>query len=544
MISSLLKHISFFILLIQAFPLFAQEIQEEKVYVHLNKTIAITGESIWFDLRVATSSGECHSRIVYGELVNREGKGVQQSIFTLENGKAEGSLEIPGNLVSDHYILRFYTRISPMMGNEGIDNQFITVINPKNPPKTGTNKTSGLLHYSPKKASLQENLISESNAKKRSMLTPDLGGMEGENMTISVSIKNPFLLDDFKGRFNREIYQAQQGDKKWIPEPFGHVVFGKNLVAEIDTTETFFLSSHGSQSVLNTAKPKPNGDLFFDLGALKQYDYFIIQSSKWEQQLNFSIQSPFCTLKFKEDFVFPELILEEKDRPFLLDLIAAGKVSPYFYQPKSTDFQSIVTGFVADKTYLLDDYTRFDKLETVLREYVPEVAVRSQSKKTVFKLLNSPISSVFEQNPLMLIDAMPVFDSDVMATFNPEKIQKLEVLSREFFLNADRFAGVLSFTSYENDFGGYELPATALYLNYPLIQPKKALQSPHFNAKRDQSNFPDFRNALFWKSEIISTADFDQIFTSEIQGEFEITISFYDEKGDFKMFRDGFEVRN
>lgn len=544
MSSSLLKHISFFILLILASPLFAQEIQEENMYVHLNKTIAITGESIWFDLHVKTSSGESPSKIVYGELVNREGKGVQQSIFTLEKGQTTGNFELPNNLVSDHYLLRFYTRISPMMGKEGIDNQFITIINPKNPPKPKPKKNDDPLRFLPKKPQIQEKLITENIAKKQSMVTSDLGDFKGENFTISVSMTNPFLPENFRGRFDGEIYKEIEGDKKWIPEPFGHIVHGKTLDVQIDTTETFFLSTHGSQSVLNTANPRPNGDLFFDLGALRQYDYFIIQSSKWEDQLNFSIQSPFWELGFKEGFVFPELILEEKDKPLLLDLIAAGKVSPYFYRPQTTTLQPIVTGFVADKTYLLDDYTRFDKMETVLREYVPEVAVRSQSKKMVFKLLNTPIMGIFDQNPLMLIDAMPVFDSDVLARFDPEKIQKLEVLSREFFLNADRFPGVLSFTSYENDFGGYELPSTALYLTYPAIQSEKTLRSPHFNPKRDQTNFPDFRNALFWKSNILSTDGLEGFFTSEIGGDFEITISFIDEKGDFKMFRDEFKVRN
>ncbi len=298
----------------------------------------------------------------------------------------------------------------------------------------------------------------------------------------------------------------------------------------MDTTETFFLSAHGSQSILISAKPNEKGDLFFELGALKDYNFFIIQSSNIRKQLNLTPKSPFLEFEFQDDFVFPELVIEEKDKPFLQDLITSSQVTSYFYEVNSLDFNPVVAGFLADRTYYLNDYNRFDNISTTLKEYVPEVWVRKQDKKTLFKVLNNPLNSVFEENPLIIIDAMPVFDADALAEFDPKNIQRLEVLTREFILNDDKFSGVISFSSFENDFGRFELPEQALYFNYTEIQKPRKLPSPHFNNNIEDPNFPDFRSILYWNYQGTSSDNL-LFYTSEIKGEYEALISKVGESG-------------
>jgi hypothetical protein len=153
---------------------------------------------------------------------------------------------------------------------------------------------------------------------------------------------------------------------------------------------------------------------------------------------------------------------------------------------------------VADHTFLLDDYTRFETVETVIREYVPSVFVRNQDKKKVFRLVNEAIKSVFETNPLILIDAMPVFDSDLLSGFNPKFISRLDVLNREFYLNDRMYPGVLSFSSYENNFGLYPLAPASRFFDYPGLQPKIELDKSQFAVQGTGGDFPDLRTVIFW----------------------------------------------
>jgi hypothetical protein len=169
--------------------------------------------------------------------------------------------------------------------------------------------------------------------------------------------------------------------------------------------------------------------------------------------------------------------------------------------------------------------------------------VRKQDKKTLFKVLNSPLGSVFQENPLIMIDAMPVFDTDALAAFNPVNLKKLEVMTREFSFNQDKYSGVMSFTSFKNDFGSFQLPSNALYLNYPEIQKIKKPKSPHLNQDPTLANFPDFRSTLYWNTSLNLKEDFE-IFSSEISGDFEIIVAIQDENGKNSFVKKRLKIQN
>ncbi|WP_373493376.1 hypothetical protein [Aquiflexum sp.] len=521
-------------------PSNGQDPVSENIFAHVSKNIAVAGERVWFAVSAIGSGKKVYSKIAYLELVDRNGQPVFQTMIYLENGHAEGYLDIPEQLQSDHYLLRFYTRISPFHGNSGVFNQFVTIINPNRPPQPQQEikKTDTYIFQKPQLLNNSATLT----AKKRSELKIPLPSSENSGtVSISISLSNPYLPDSYHGFIDGSIYKKPSSRETYIPEPFGHIIYTKNLHAVIDTTETFFVSAHGSQSVLVSAKPNLKGELFFELGALKDYNFLIAQSSNTEKQLNISTQSPFYPFEFMDDFRFPSLTIEEKDRPFLMNLIISSQIDTFFYPEKNEGFEPIVTGMLADITYLLDDYNRFEDIATTLKEYVPEVMVRKQSKKTLFKVMNKPLDNIFRENPLILIDAMPIFDADELATFNPEKIKKLDILTREFLFNKDQFAGVLSFTSFDNDFGGFELPENALYLSYPNIQRPMKLETPHFNDNWKESNYPDFRSSLYWNSGIVHTGTFG-VFTSEITGDYEILISMPDQRGKSHVLKGRIQV--
>jgi hypothetical protein len=505
----------------------------EEIHAHFSHTIAIAGETVWLNCYSMTKAGASTSKIGYAELINRDGEAVQQVIFEMENGQGTSHIQIPSTVPSDHYLIRCYTRISPLHGEKGIFNQFITVINPRIPPVIQPKHQQKTIAFTP----LQQasTLIAPSKAKTNSTLQLNLSFLADQEGMLSAALKNPFLQEQFKGYVHGQIYDLPK-DHPLIPELYGHIVYGK-VKEPVNQEETYYLSAHGKQSVLYSDRPNEQGELFFELGPMKEYNYFIVQSANFEKQLDFTVISPFFKVNFTTGFVFPSLELLEKDKPFLNELLTAGRTATYFTEIISSSPLPIVTGFIADKTYLLDDYTRFESVEVTLREYVPDVLVRKRDKKTVFKLLNNPLGSVFDGNTLLLIDAMPVFDSDQLAAFDPKKIKMLEVLSREFSFNLDKFEGVLSFSTFDNDFGGYEIPSNALYLNYPSLQPKWL---PEFGKPANTSHFPNFRNVLTWRS--ISTMP-TTLETSETLGLYEIRFSNFKE-GVFHQHAYDLEVTN
>ena len=77
-----------------------------------------------------------------------------------------------------------------------------------------------------------------------------------------------------------------------------------------------------------------------------------------------------------------------------------------------------------DRLYNLEDYTRFQTMEEVMREYVEDVRVRKEGEKYTFKVRNRLFGTYFEEDPLILLDGIPISDASKIIALDPLKIKK------------------------------------------------------------------------------------------------------------------------
>lgn len=459
---------------------------KEHVFFHTPKTLYFSGEKIWFEAQVSLGSQPTSSQVLYAELLDRYSNSITHVKVPLQEGKSVNFIPLSDQIPSDQYLLRVYTRISPYLDwNQGVAQQLVTVINPKIPPQ-------------PIASSNKVNLISSKSFAKGSRI--DLSSSRPLNsvqLASGISIANPFLEEEQQQLPVEEVYAGIEKGHL-LPELFGHLIQAK--VASRDSVSTYFLSLHGAKSALFTDHVDENGFLIFDAGGLRHWDRLILQLENGSEMAGLELISPLIKTTFHPNFKFPELAFTEEDLPYLQSLLKAAVVQQSYLEELAQDSLEVVTGFVADYNYGLDDYTRFEDVETILKEYVPSVAVRLKEKKKSFRLLNEADKSVFDSNPLILIDAMPVFDSDLLASFNPKFLQRLEVLNREFYLNDRIYPGVLSFSSYANNFGLFPLAPAARFFDYPGLRPAVVLDKRQFQTPASNTRIPDWRTVLFWDS--------------------------------------------
>ena len=477
----------------------------EEVSFSIPKTLFFTGEKIWLEAQVNIKDRISPSQVLYAELVDANSNSMDYVKIPLQQGKALNYFSINQKIPSGNYLLRVYTRISPYLNPEsGMAQQLITIINPTLPP-------SSLAEPSAQRSSPPQEAF---QTKKSSQLSESAINWDSSASSFGISIANPFLPEEQKQLLSGEIYQPIES-QTLLPELFGHIV--QVRVPEFIPESTYFLSVHGSQSALFTDIPDGEGKLLFDIGGLKHWDRMIIQLEDGAEMPGIEVVPPLVKTRFKPGFSIPPLVLREGDLPYLEKLLKASIVEANYQTQFIDDSLKVVTGFVADFTYLLDDYTRFEEVETVLREYVPSVFVRSEQRKKVFRLVDNPGNKVFESNPLILVDAMPVFDSDLLAQYNPKYFSKLEVLNREFFLNERTYDGVLSFSSFQNDFGLFPLANNARFFDYFGLQPLAVLDKGQFSKPAENRRYPDWRTVLYWantstKPTPITAPDWEGVF--------------------------------
>jgi hypothetical protein len=156
-----------------------------------------------------------------------------------------------------------------------------------------------------------------------------------------------------------------------------------------------------------------------------------------------------------------------------------------------------------DQSYMLDDYTRFNTMEEVMREYIASILVKKRQGHFYYRVLNYPYKIFFDTDPLVLFDGVPVHDLDKIITFDPLKVRKIELMNRKYFLGSAVFDGIISYTTYQGDLAGFSFDPNVIVLKYDGLQLQRNFYSPVYETKEQvQSRIPDFRKQLCWVPEI------------------------------------------
>lgn len=530
-----------YLLLVLSWNVLAQNSNEpETVHFSIPKSIYFGGERIWIDASAMQGEQSAPSKILYAELVNRYNESVAIAKLPLEDGASFNLLQIPTDLPSDNYLLRVFTRISPYQDlSKGLKQRFVTIFNRQVPPTVVSerNKSNSFVSVDSPEIEISQNEVVA--GAQIEVKVP----RKNQVVEVKVAVENPFLSNQ-ELLSSSEVYSSLESRDR-IPELFGHIIEAKLEDTAVDTTQLYYVSLHGDKSALFTDRPNSSGHLYFDAGGLKHWKYFVAQGHGNKSLLDFTVVSPAPQTSFREDFVFPELVISPSDEPLLKELLRGGQVEGYYVNEFEASLFPVVTGFVEDRVYLLDDYTRFESVETIIKEYVPEVSVKSSKKKKEFRVLNEISSHLFDRNPLMLVDAMPIFDSDLLAKFNPKGFEKLQILTRTFYLNEEEFPGVMSFTTYKNDFGGFPIPSNGIYLDYQGIQPKIVSTSALFDAPLPDSGIMDWRTVLYWSAlpDLEQKEGAIQIKVPETKGRFQVMVKTIASDGATKYYSRSFEVK-
>ena len=182
----------------------------------------------------------------------------------------------------------------------------------------------------------------------------------------------------------------------------------------------------------------------------------------------------------------------------------------------------------ANETYYLDAYTRFPVMEEVLREYVHGVMVRRQKEKFRWLVLDNVNKSLFQEDPLVLLDGVPVFDINKIMAFSPLKIKKMEVIDRRYFVGPDSFSGLVSCTTYLGDLGGFEFDPKNPSIDYEGLERQTEFYSPRYqNQLQRESRVPDNRSLLYWNPSVtVSKGGVQQIefFSSDLAGMYQVVV--------------------
>jgi hypothetical protein len=194
------------------------------------------------------------------------------------------------------------------------------------------------------------------------------------------------------------------------------------------------------------------------------------------------------------------------------------------YQPPPRDTEAFYGTPPAQ--YRLDDYTRFKVLDEVLREYVQGVYVRLRKDGTHLLLGDELHHTLFEDDPLVLLDGVPMFNIPKFMAFDPLRIQRVAVFTNRYYYGAQDYPGLLSFSTYRGDLQDFPLDPRALLETYDGPQGQREFFAPRYDAPAP-SPLPDLRHLLHWQPAIALAPGAPQevtFYTSDQAGRYQVVV--------------------
>ncbi|NCD69157.1 hypothetical protein [Mucilaginibacter agri] len=291
---------------------------------------------------------------------------------------------------------------------------------------------------------------------------------------------------------------------KFLPEYNGHLVIGK-IVSSVDNTPAkgviAYLGVPGRRVQMYPALSDSTGRLIFNTKEMYGPGEIIVQTNtEKDSTYRIEILSPFSEQSsttvypdFKLTSIAPSLLESYNVGMQVQNLYAAGKLKQ-FYDPQ---VDSAAFYFKPYKSYKLDDFTRFTTMEEVLREYVTEVNIIKPKNHYHIKVIGE--TGVLGYDPLVMVDGVPIFNTDKVMAIDPLKVNRLEVVRNRYFYEPTSNDGIFSFVTYKGDLGGIELDPRAIVLDYEGMQLQRKFYSPVYDTDAQiNSHMPDFRNVLYW----------------------------------------------
>lgn len=535
--------ILFICILLLASDLAAQTFQRERIYLQTDKQLYISGELLWMKLYTTNEEGKLtsFSKIGYVELFSDSIPELQTKLDIID-GTGSGCLELSTMLPTGYYRLIAYTRNMRNEGNEVFYEKTIAIINPyvRNEESIGkTGDVETVSFASLPQQTLHNEIISTDRSLYgvRSKGEIRLKNLPDENISLAVSIAgaDPLYASgtpavEWKKKLSS--FGSERQMITYLPEYEGAIIEGKlmnnktNEVEYIKDVSTL-LSFPGKEIQLFGGKIKEDGMVSFfthQINGRKEiaataYTTYNNNSFRVDLVSPFATHTPISMPVLKIDSSWHDYLEQRNLAVQVLEAYNADSLSrvklipPYFnYKPY--------------KEYILDEYTRFNRMDEIFVEFILPVRIRRMDGKKVFNTLNERLDGFSIRQTLVLLDNIPVMNHELMVDYNPLLVKKVDVYLGHYLFGGQIFEGIVSFSTYNNNYPGITFEENTQLFDYEGTQEYRYFYAPQYEANVPD-RMPDFRHTLLWEPSLMSNGEKELVIpfsTSDLPGNYQVTV--------------------
>lgn len=347
------------------------------------------------------------------------------------------------------------------------------------------------------------------------------------------AIDNLMLTHGWR-RYRKEELLSNTPPPQYLPELEGHLITGTVVSAEGDQprSDKPVFAAYPSMKVSPwVALTDKNGRFTLETRDFTGAKELVFQNNlRADSSVKIKVDSPFMPVTDSNINLF-SLDFSRLSKSDLLKRSINMQTHNSYFPAKKAEPQPDSIAFYGrpDFSYYLDDYTRFPTMEEVLSEYVPTVMIRLRRGKYYTRVVETGVhKQLFTEDPLLLMDGIPVFDTDRIIHFDPLKVKKADVVNRMYYLGPLTFPGVVSYSTYTHDLSGFEIDPRALIIAYQGTLEKREFYTPRYDRKqKNDERLADLRNLMFWSPSVKTAPGGStqlEFFTSDQPGRYRIVV--------------------
>lgn len=509
---------------------------KERILVETDKDLYLTGESILFSLTTADTINRPveFSKVAYVELLSQD-QPEMQLMIDISKSTGSGQLSIPAHLPSGYYRLVAYTRYMRNEGAQYFSRKLIAIVNPMT--LSSDHLGTDIFKQDPLETNIKGEISFSPDRQiypKRSQGSLLIHNLPGSVSMVSVVVVGETSMQIPEDKIEVAEFTQPKPEKPYIAEYEGHIIRGKLIAKETNDIsekeeQSIFLSSPGNAPVIYLGKSDETGNVSFITGnnSLKSEIVTVINTQNAKKQV-FEIHSPFAGEPLA---LMPKLEISSAMTEQILQRSVALQAQKAFQSDtnklESKPFSSLLMPY---KTYLLDEYTRFSTLEEIIIEFISNVRFRKIGSIRKISVTSPELGTYTLGNSLVLLDNIPVFNHELLLQYNPLLLERVDVFVGKYVFGNTFFDGIVSFSTYQQDYKGFKLDESTSIVNYPVLQlPGPFIAPVYSNSDRGSVNIPDLRHTLLWMPNIptegrssftipFSTSDYGGTFRIRVLG--------------------------
>jgi hypothetical protein len=501
----------------------------EKIFVHLNKTVYVAGETLHYKVYVVNGKSPLQvpeSKILYFALSeHKNGEQIQWRV-NLNKSSLHGSYRLPVNMNAGVYELAAYTNRIRESVPENVFSQGLFILNlAKETPDSVYIPVSNVATDSPIRAvttpddqpdiRLQASKsVYRTNDKVVLEITVDnLQPSDTANLSLSVTNETPFsgmlhqpnIIEQFKGYkeindkscFNGlENYAYMLNGRVLNKSDGSPVKNAKILLAVVDSVSPKIMYSaadlkgnfrlylnhfyDNKEIILQLADNTENLDILWDI------DKKIIPYSG-----NSDISVPLSAEQVTS-------LNQAKD----IRLIEAAYTEEMI-EKKIPERMSGVNYFANPDIIIVPaNYTELVNFKEITVNLIPLIKYKYRKDSYYLQTFNFNKGTSSENN-LVLLNGVPFHDINYISTLGTRDIQRIEVITSTFLAGGLTYDGVVSIYTHDA-----KIPETYIKKHTLVLQNTVAATDEenknieYVVPAQSRSHFPDFRNNLYWNPDL------------------------------------------